>query len=89
MKAVALPIPTRSSAPFRGPALQKRGIVDNLDLSTKRANAVVRYLISQGVDPNIISAKGRGDTHPQASNDTPEGRAQNRRIEVVTEQPAA
>jgi len=72
-----------------GPALQRRGIVDNLDLSSKRANAVVRYLISQGVDPNIISAKGRGDTHPVASNDTPEGRTQNRRIEVVTEQPAA
>ena len=48
---------------------------------------VVRYLVSQGVDPNIISGKGRGETHPEASNDTPEGRAKNRRIEVVTEQP--
>jgi flagellar motor protein MotB len=50
---------------------------------------VVRYLISKGIDPNIISAKGRGDTHPVASNDTPKGRAQNRRIEVVVNQPTS
>ena len=71
-----------------GAALKKRGIVDNLDLSSKRANEVVRYLISKGIDANILSAKGRGDTHPVASNDTPKGRAQNRRIEVVVNQPA-
>jgi chemotaxis protein MotB len=70
-----------------GPALRRRGIVDNLDLSSKRANEVVRYLRLRGIDPSIMSAKGRGDTHPIASNDTPEGRAQNRRIEVVVEQP--
>jgi chemotaxis protein MotB len=45
----------------------------------------VSYLTSQGVDPNIISAKGFGDTHPVASNDTPQGRVQNRRIEIVME----
>jgi chemotaxis protein MotB len=72
-----------------GKALQRRGIVDNLDLSTKRANEVVRYLISKGIDPNIISAKGRGDTHPVAPNDTAKGRAQNRRIEVVVNQPTS
>jgi len=71
-----------------GAALRKRGIEDNLDLSTKRANEVVRYLISKGIDPNILSAKGRGDTHPVAPNDTRKGRAQNRRIEVVVNQPA-
>ncbi len=60
-----------------GPALRRGGIVDNLDLSSKRAGEVVRYLQSQGIDPNIMSAKGRGDAHPIASNDTPEGRAQN------------
>jgi flagellar motor protein MotB len=38
--------------------------------------------------PNIVSAKGRGDTHPVAPNDTAKGRAANRRIEVVVEQPA-
>jgi chemotaxis protein MotB len=70
-----------------GRALKAKGIVDNLDLSSKRANEVVRYLLSKGVDPNIISAKGRGGTHPVASNNTPQGRAQNRRIEVMVETP--
>ncbi len=72
-----------------GKALRRRGIVDNLDLSSKRANEVVRYLTSKGINPSIISAKGRGDQHAIAPNDTPQGRAQNRRIEVVVEQPAA
>jgi chemotaxis protein MotB len=71
-----------------GAALKKRGIVDNLDLSSRRADAVVRYLTSKGVNASIISAKGRGDTHPVAPNDTPKNRAQNRRIEIVVESPA-
>ena len=70
-----------------GKALMKAGVVDNLDLSSKRADAVVRYLTSKGINPNVISSKGRGDTHPIATNDTREGRAQNRRIEVSVEQP--
>jgi chemotaxis protein MotB len=70
-----------------GPELKARGIVDNLDLSSKRANEVVRFLVARGVDPNMLSAKGRAETHPIAPNDTPEGRARNRRIEVVVEQP--
>jgi chemotaxis protein MotB len=69
-------------------AMAAKGIVDNLDLSSKRANEVVRFLISKGINPNIISGKGRGETHPVAPNDTPKGRAENRRIEVVVEQPA-
>ena len=64
-----------------GPALQRRGIANNIDLSSKRADDVVAYFTSQGVDSNIISAKGFGDTHPVASNDSPQGRSQNRRIE--------
>ena len=71
-----------------GKALKRKGIVDNLDLSSKRANEVVRYLTSKGINPSIVSAKGRGDTHPIADNTTPQGRAQNRRIELVVEQPA-
>ena len=63
-----------------GPALQRQGIPDNLVLSTRRASTVVSFLISQGVNPNVISAKGFGDTRPEASNDTPQGRAANRRI---------
>ena len=70
-----------------GKAQIAKGIIDNLDLSSKRADAVVRYLTSKGIDPNIISSKGRGDTHPVAPNETREGRAQNRRIEVSVEQP--
>lgn len=71
-----------------GAALKKRGIIDNLDLSSRRADAVVRYLTSKGINPSVISAKGRGDTHPVAPNDNAKDRAQNRRIEVVVEQPA-
>jgi chemotaxis protein MotB len=72
-----------------GPALQRAGIKDNIDLSSRRADNVVAYLTSQGINPNLISAKGFGDTHPVASNDTPDGRAKNRRIEIVMEGPGA
>ena len=71
-----------------GRALKAKHIVDNLDLSSKRANEVVRYLTSKGVDAAMISSKGRGEEHPVASNDTPADRAKNRRIELVVEQPA-
>ena len=72
-----------------GPALQRAGVKDNIDLSSRRADNVVAYFRAQGVNPNIISAKGFGDTHPVASNDTAQGRAQNRRIEIVMEGPGA
>jgi chemotaxis protein MotB len=72
-----------------GPPLQRAGIANNIDLSSRRADNVVAYLESQGVNPKIISAKGFGDTHAVASNDTPQGRAQNRRIEIVMEGPGA
>jgi chemotaxis protein MotB len=70
-----------------GPPLQRAGITNNIDLSSRRADNVVAYLTSKGVSPNIISAKGFGDTHPIALNDTPDGRAKNRRIEIVLEGP--
>jgi chemotaxis protein MotB len=66
-----------------GPQLQRMGISNNVDLSSKRAAAVVNYLASQGVKSNLLSAQGFGDTHPVASNDTPEGRAKNRRVEIT------
>ena len=72
-----------------GPALQRQGISDNLVLSTRRAAAVATFLIAQGVNPNITSAKGFGDTHPAAPNDTPEDRAKNRRIVVTVQGPGA
>ncbi len=72
-----------------GAALQQRGIADNLALSSRRADDVVAYFVSQGVNPNMISANGFGDTHPIAPNDTGQGRAQNRRIEIIVEGPGA
>jgi chemotaxis protein MotB len=56
----------------------------NWELSTARATAVARYLQDQDkVDPERLVAAGFGQYHPIAPNDTPEGRAQNRRIEIV------
>lgn len=56
---------------------------NNLELSQQRANAVRDYLVSQGLAENRITAVGRGETQPLATNDTPEGRANNRRVEIV------
>lgn len=55
----------------------------NLTLSQQRAEAVRNTLIDLGVTGDMLSAKGYGDTQPVASNDTPEGRFQNRRITYV------
>jgi chemotaxis protein MotB len=65
-----------------GPALQQEGITSNQVLSQKRAENVMQFLISQGVKPDLISAKGFGDANPVASNDTAQGRAKNRRVEL-------
>jgi chemotaxis protein MotB len=54
----------------------------NWELSAARAIAVVRFLESAGVDPARLAAAGYGEWQPIAPNDTPEGRAQNRRIEI-------
>lgn len=53
----------------------------NLDLSPKRADAVRDYLIKRGVGADRLIAKGLGESVPIATNDTPEGRAENRRVE--------
>lgn len=55
----------------------------NQILSEARAQAVVDYLVAQGVDPSQLIAIGYGETQPIADNSTEEGRAQNRRIEFV------
>ena len=52
----------------------------NLNLSQRRADAVKAYLISKGVSASALTAKGYGKTKPLVSNDTAEGRAQNRRV---------
>jgi outer membrane protein OmpA-like peptidoglycan-associated protein len=55
----------------------------NMDLSIRRSNAVKSFLVQQGVDGTRLTTQGKGETEPIASNSTPEGRAQNRRVEIV------
>ena len=57
-----------------GPELQSQSIASNQVLSQKRSDAVMQYLISQGLNPNLVMARGLGNTDPVASNDTAQGR---------------
>ena len=66
-----------------GPELRAQGVESNQQLSLKRAQTVANYLVSQRVNPNLVSARGLGDADPVAPNDTPQGRAQNRRVELT------
>jgi chemotaxis protein MotB len=66
-----------------GPGLRKQGITSNEMLSEKRADSVRDFLVSQGVKPDLVIAKGYGDADPVAPNDTAKGRAQNRRVELT------
>jgi chemotaxis protein MotB len=66
-------VPTGSSGPF----------ASNWELSSARALAVVHFFQENGVDPTRISGVGFGEYQPIASNDTPDGRSLNRRIEIV------
>ena len=54
----------------------------NLRLSKQRADTVVSALVALGLEEDRFNAEGFGPAHPIATNDTPEGRAQNRRIDV-------
>ncbi len=66
-----------------------QGFFVGANLSQRRAEAVKDYLISKGVSPSNLTAKGYGKAKPIVSNDTAEGRAQNRRVEFeVTNAPA-
>lgn len=61
-----------------------KGIADNWSLSTERANAVVRVLEDlYNINPKRLTAAGRSKFNPIANNATPEGRAKNRRIEII------
>jgi outer membrane protein OmpA-like peptidoglycan-associated protein len=55
----------------------------NQRLSEQRAQSVASVLISSGVAPARVQIVGRGENNPIASNQTPEGRAQNRRVEII------
>lgn len=60
------------------------GIENNWDLSTKRATAIVNILSEiSGVKKDNLTAAGRGEFAPIMSNDTPEGKSKNRRIEII------
>jgi chemotaxis protein MotB len=64
----------------------KKKYPTNWELSTARATRVVRFLVEKtGLDPANISAVGYGEFRPVVSNDTPQGKAKNRRIEIVLE----
>lgn len=58
----------------------------NKELSTKRAETVVAYLATKGVDKTHLDPKGFGDTQPKASNDTDAGKQQNRRIDFTPDE---
>jgi chemotaxis protein MotB len=81
-------------AQLTGRKLQVAGHTDNVpirggrfasnwELSSGRAVSVVRFLIEQGVKPEVLSAAGYGEFDPVMPNETAEGKAKNRRIEVV------
>ena len=69
------------SIPIAG-ALAKR-YPTNWELSAARALNVTRYLEKQGIDPSLLAAVAFGEYQPIAENDTPEGRAKNRRIAII------
>ncbi|MBO9357579.1 OmpA family protein [Bordetella petrii] len=65
--------------------IQTRQFPSNWELSAGRAASVLRELVSAGVAPARLRAVGYADTHPIAPNDTPTGRAANRRVELIME----
>lgn len=89
-KAFLASVATAMKAAPAGTSLEIRGHTDtvgdtaaNVALSQARAETVRTTLIDMGVPAAMLTAKGFGDTQPIASNDTPDGRFQNRRIEFV------
>ena len=62
-------------APFQQTTIIVTGYTDNVPIGPE--------LRAQGVNPTLVSARGLGDADPVASNDTPQGRAQNRRVELT------
>ena len=71
-----------------GPGLKKEGVTSNEELSQKRAESVMEYLVSQGFKSDLVSARGYGEANPVAENTTAKGRAENRRVELTLGGPA-
>ncbi len=79
-----------------GIAIQVKGYTDsvgntsyNVSVSQFRANSIKSYLVGKGVDSQQLTAIGLGPKDPIASNDTPEGRERNRRVEILPAKPAS
>jgi outer membrane protein OmpA-like peptidoglycan-associated protein len=75
---------------YRKTAILAQGFTDsvggeeyNYQLSVRRAQSVMNHLIGRGLAPDRITAVGYGEGYPVASNDTPEGRQQNRRVNLL------
>ena len=68
---------------IRGHTDSQGGWDYNIDLSKRRAEAVVKYLVKMGVNKKRIQSKGFGRAKPIDTNDTPEGRQKNRRVEFL------
>jgi len=77
------------SLEIQGHTDNKGGDDYNQKLSEDRANAVKKYLVDKGIKAERIIAKGFGLTKPIATNDTPEGREKNRRVEFIIRKPDA
>ncbi|MGA2778738.1 MAG: OmpA family protein, partial [Steroidobacteraceae bacterium] len=60
----------------------------NQGLSERRAESVRHYLRDQGIDAGRLTASGKGESNPVAGNDSASGRQQNRRVEVIINNPA-
>jgi chemotaxis protein MotB len=56
-----------------------------MDLSQRRAQSVRDYLVGKGIPQDLITAQGKGPDEPVADNGSVEGRAQNRRVEIVVQ----
>lgn len=63
--------------------IRKSGFKSNEELSLARATSVQHFLVAQGIDETVLDVAGYGDEKPTASNDTPAGKARNRRVEIV------
>jgi chemotaxis protein MotB len=72
-----------------GAGLRAQGITSNRKLSQKRADTVMQYMISQGVNPDMVTARGLGEDYPLVPNSSAAARAQNRRVEVTLAGPGS
>ena len=78
---VLLAVPSIKRVGIEGHTDAAGKFASNLDLSDRRAKSVLRWLVSRGISPDRLEAKGYGPTRPIATNKTNAGRAKNRRVE--------